>query len=269
MKKTALLTAVILWFFAPLAAAQPASKPNIIIDNLVANYYLDKNSGGVSVLSAEEDFTVSFPLSGATFSGFVRTIPTSYLKNSNDLKIISVTDATGSNIPYKTSYDKDKNLMLNVGDPDIKVYGNQTYSIRYQAKGVINTLKDHQEFYPNFNGRGWDVSFNGISATIHLSNSLAESLKNQPVCYIDSGNCQIQSIKKATETQIQVKALNTLQAHQSLTAKLSFKTGTFTAYKQGGLGSVLKKVGLLTVIIVGLLALLAGTRRLFKIIWHR
>ncbi len=267
MIKQIVISAALLVSFAagPKASATPA----LSIDNLVANYYLDRDKEGVSVLSVEEALTVAFPLSGASFTGIRRSIPANYLKNSNDLKITAVTDSHNNPVPYKTSFDKDKNLVLDIGNPKITLFGDEIFIIHYQSRGVINFLSDHQEFYPNFNGRGWAIPFNELSAIIHIPNNLAGSFKGQPVCLIDSGSCNIKTINKDKETQVLISANNSLSAHQSLTAKIPFKNGTFKPYAQNHLLNLLKVIGVVALLLLALLAVASGTRRLIAIIWHR
>jgi hypothetical protein len=241
-----------------------AAEPSFTVDSLTASYYLDRDVKGISTLAAEEAFDIQFPSSGTSFTGFTRSIPAQYLKNSNELKISAVTDASGTSIPYKTSYDSDKNLVITVGNPNITVFGSQTYFIRYQSKGVINFLTDHQEFYPNFNGRGWSVPFRTINAQIHLTPAVADNLRGKPECFIDAGKCAVEQSKDASGTLVKVSSLNQLAAHQSLTTKLSFKQGTFKPLKSGGLTHSLKVIGLSVLGIIVALGLIAGFREMNK-----
>lgn len=260
MKK---LTLFFLVFLISSQAVAAVGQPSFTVDGLTANYYLDRNSDGISTLVAEETFNIIFPSSGTSFSGFTRAIPTQYLKNSNDLQVTSVTDITGKSVKYGLSKDADQNLVVNVGDPAITVFGSQTYMIRYQAKGVINFLSDHQEFYPNFNGRGWDVPFNNVGAVIHLTPNLASSLNGKPKCLIDAGNCKVEENKNASETTYIITALNRLAAHQSLTAKLSFKAGTFKPYAQSKWLKWLEFVGVVLALLL-ISALIRQSRQSLK-----
>lgn len=252
-----------------LAGPKASAAPVLSVDNLVANYYLDRDKQGVSVLSVEEALTVAFPLSGASFTGIKRSIPANYLKNSNDLKVTSITGSHNNPLPYKTSYDRQRNLVLDIGNPKITLFGDQIFIIRYQSRGVINFLAGHQEFYPNFNGRGWAIPFNKLSAVVHMPKNLAGNINGQPICMTDSGSCNIKTINKDKETQVLISANNSLSAHQSLTAKIAFKNGTFKPYSQNHLLNLLKIVGLIALSLLVLLALAATTHRLIAMIWHK
>jgi hypothetical protein len=265
------LSLIIFFIFLALFITQKviAAEPSFKINSLTANYYLDRDSKGISTLAAEEAFDIKFPSSGASFTGFSRTIPTQYQRHTNELKITGVTDASGTNVPYKTNYDGDKNLVITVGNPSITVFGSQTYFIRYQAKGVINFLSDHQEFYPNFNGRGWSVPFSTISAQIHLTSAVADNLSGKPECLIDAGKCTVEQSKEANGTLIRVSSQNNLAAHQSLTAKLSFKQDTFQSLKTGGPTHLLKVFGLSIIAIILVLGITASIRESRKKIQQR
>ncbi len=268
MNKTILIGAVVVLNFL-MGSSAFAAAPSFTVNSLTASYYLDRNSTAVSTLVAEEVFNIQFPSGGASSTGFTRSIPTRYLKNSNDLRIIAVTDASGASVPYKTNYDADKNLILAIGNPGITLFGGHTFSIRYQAKGVINFLSDHDEFYPNFNGRGWQQGFGAVAAVIHLSNSLAAQMMGNPQCFIDAGRCQFVTEKKGNETQITVRSLNQLAANQSLSAKLDFKKGTFKPYKQNQTAKNLKLAGLIVAVILGLLLVIAASRTALTRLWRR
>ena len=125
-----------------LAASQSFS-----IDSFVGTYYLDRDKQGGSILTVEEAFVAVFPSSNPSFSGLSRSIPARYQDRDTELKITSVSDSSGKTIPYSTRKDSDHNLVITIGDSSITVYGYQTYNLKYQARGTVDFLNDHDEFY--------------------------------------------------------------------------------------------------------------------------
>lgn len=262
-----LLATLTSFLLIPLSAVF-AAEPQFEAESLNANYYLARDSKNVAVLAVEEVFIIRFPTSGNSFTGFHRSIPTRYLDHDIELEISGVTDTNGTAVPYHTQKDADHNLVVIIGNPAITVYGQQSYILKYQSRGVVNFFDDRQEFYPNFNGRGWSQSFGSISGTIHLSNDLAGQLKSPLECFIDSGECAIASEKRQNETLFTAKSQNLLSAGQSLSAKLTFSPATFEPLKKNTALDWIKNLGLFAAAVIGLLALAAGVRTILTIIWR-
>jgi hypothetical protein len=214
-----------------LVSAQYQRAPaKVTFHNLAANYYLSRDSRGLSLLTTEETILADFPAGG--FSGITRSIPKTYQGHTVTVKVMSVSDPAGNPIPFKTSDDGNGNIVITTGDPDITLAGFQTYKIEYQTSGVINLAKNADELLLDVNGRDWDTGFEKVAATLHIPKVFQAKLNGEPSCYTSLNdknydNCELHTEKKADETVVTVKATN-LAAHQALILKASFTKSTFT-----------------------------------------
>lgn len=216
-----------------VSAQTTANPPPVKFNSFTGIYHLSRDSNGVSLLTTEETVLAEFS-QGTGFYGITREIPKSYRGETVDVKVLNVVDAAGNQIPYKIS-SSGSNLALTTGDPDIKLYGSQTFKINYQTTGVVNLSGPSDEFLLNVNGRGWSQPFQIVNATVHIPDSFRASLQGDPSCYLAlnsqvSDACQIATQKASQETIITSKATNLL-AHQALVVKMDFKPSTFTDKK--------------------------------------
>lgn len=73
------------------------------------------------------------------------------------IRIWAVTDENGNAWPYRFVAN-DFYLMIRIGDPDRTLSGKQVYKITYDVEsGAIRFFKDHEEFFWNLIGTGWEV----------------------------------------------------------------------------------------------------------------
>ncbi len=219
-----------------VAAQALPPKPAISFNNFNATYYLSRDAAGRSLLTTEEVILTDFPGDG-NFTGITRSIPETYQGRSVEVKILSVSDAGGSPIPYKTS-NKAGNLIVTTGDPSINLYGSQTFRINYQTKGVIDINPNNNHLLLDVNGRGWEQTINQVGAVVHIPALFNASLAAKPACYIGYLNtttpeCAITSQKTAAETLVTAKSTGPLAANHTLVVNLKFKSGTFTNHKSG------------------------------------
>jgi hypothetical protein len=250
-----ILVGIIVYCSSFVAYAQPkTSQPQIIFNSFTGIYHLSRDSKGLSLLTIEETILADFPGNGS-FYGITRVLPKSFQSHSLNIKVLNVSDAAGNIVPFKTSEDKDGNLVITTGDPGITLYGSQTIKIRYQTTGVVNLEKAADEFLLNVNGRGWNQGFNKVNATVHIPASFQASLKGKPSCYIalnnvNNANCEI-SIKNSPQETLITSRAQSLAAHQALVLKLNFKHATFTnSHASAG-----KKIILSLAAIIGAVAL--------------
>jgi hypothetical protein len=218
----------------PIVSAQALPKTStIIFDSFTGTYHLSRDANGRSLLTSEEVILADFPDSG-NFSGITRAIPKSYQGQNVDVKVLNVTDAAGTPVPYKTSSDETGNLVVTTGNPAITLFGLQTFRISYQTRDVVNLNTSQNEFLLNVNGRGWDQPFNQVTAIVHIPKSFSSSFTSNPACYIGYLNttnlkCSVSSQTTPLETLVTAKALGALAAHSALVIKLDFKPATFTS----------------------------------------
>jgi hypothetical protein len=211
-----------------------AAPAGITFNSFNGLYNLSRDANNVSLLTSEEVIVADFPGNG-NFSGITRSIPETYQGHDVEVKVLGVTDAAGSPLPYKTSPDGN-NLVVTTGDPAITLYGSQTFRISYQTTGVIDIKPSGNTFLLDINGRGWSAPFGSVSGTLILPKSLVTSLRGDPGCYIGylkskSGNCQVTTAKTPTDIRITAKASGAVLANNTLVITTSFKTATFQQKK--------------------------------------
>jgi hypothetical protein len=90
--------------------------------------------------------------------GIFRDIPVEYKRHDKtytiDLKVLSVTGATGQPLTVKVSR-KGYNVDIRIGDANKTVTGKQLYNIHYQVKRAINFFDGKPEVYWNVTGNNW------------------------------------------------------------------------------------------------------------------
>jgi len=215
--------------FSGVVSATPAA---LKIDSFNGSYFLSRDSHGLSLLTTKETIVADFDDSG--FYGLNRQIPTSFSGHTVDVKILSVSDAAGDPLPYKTTAAGGY-LNLVTGDPAVTLFGLQTFNINYQTSGVVNLHQATDEFLLDVNGRGWQGPINNVYGSLTLPSSLVASLIGQPSCYTavnvsQSTNCQLITKRSGSNTIISAQAAN-LVANQTLVIKTIFKPATFNDYR--------------------------------------
>ena len=226
------LLGLVLIFMPGPALAQPKQAEPFIVNSFSGIYHLSRDSRGLSLLTTEETILADF---SGSYYGITREIPASYQGRGVDTKILSVSDAAGNPVPFKTERIKD-NLKITTGDPKITLFGLQTIKIRYQTKGVVNLDGKTDQFLLNVNGRGWDQPINRVDAAVFVPANFQANLRGDPSCYLakDSAktfDCRISSQTKDSDILINARA-EPIAAHQALVLKLDFAADTFTNKKQ-------------------------------------
>ncbi|MEO6761636.1 MAG: DUF2207 domain-containing protein [Candidatus Saccharimonadales bacterium] len=159
--------------------------------------------------------------------GLERAIPEKYKGNSLKFHLNSVTSSSGASTSVSTT-KSNGNLVLQIGDPNRTVTGNQEYTIDYTLQNVITFYDNHDELYWNVNGNYWNQTFLDTSATLNLPSD-AKPSTDQPVCYTGGyGNndrgCYIGTIGN----QLNISANNSLLANMTLSYTVGFQKGYFT-----------------------------------------
>lgn len=241
---------------APASAAQAVlPSKQIVFNSFTGVYHLSRDSRGLSLLTTGETIVADFPASG--FSGIKRVIPEKFIDHSVEINILNVSDAAGNPVPYRTSSDNN-NLTLTTGDPAIILSGKQTIRIEYQTSGVVSFTQKSNELLLDVNGRGWNQSFNQVTATIYVPSSFNSNLQSAPSCYLALGttktdNCQT-SVQSSTQGTVISSKATAVDAHQSLIIKLDFSPTTFTNHR-GTSGLQVLLLTIITLLIAGLLYL--------------
>jgi hypothetical protein len=154
-------------------------------DSFDVVYDLGLTGDGRSKATVTETLVAEFPDFDQNH-GILRAIPVVYDGHPIRLNVQSVRDADGRDWKYETSVDNE-NIVIQIGDGDVYVHGQQTYVITYTIENVTqyfpNTNDD--EFYWDTNGLQWGQPFGEVSATVKLHDGLAGALQSTD-CYFGS-----------------------------------------------------------------------------------
>jgi hypothetical protein len=207
---------------------------NFVIRSMDSTYRLSRDSQHISKLQVQEKISAEFP-SFDQNHGILRALPQTYKNHPVDLTIDKVTDSADKSIRYTTGTSND-NLVLQIGDPDKYVHGLQEYDISYHMQNVTAKFADHDELFWDVNGNQWEQPFDAVSAHIYLPKDLATELNVDKRCYtgqLDSqqASCSITTQPSGQETVVNITTTRTLNAGETLSYVLGFKSGTFAEYK--------------------------------------
>ncbi|HEY8768360.1 MAG TPA: DUF2207 domain-containing protein [Dehalococcoidia bacterium] len=138
-------------------------------------YTIDK-TGTVAVA---EDIAVDF--GSEQHHGIFRDMPVRYAYDDQYDRKIDVTntdvrDAGGNPVRFDTS-SSGPNLRITIGNPDVLVSGRQEYKISYLLTGALNPFADHDEFFGNVTGNGWEVPIEQASATVASPASAIQNIQ--------------------------------------------------------------------------------------------
>src|ERR1700687_3618039 len=82
-----------------------------------------------------------------------------------DVTNTDVRDSVGNPVRFGTS-SSGPNLRITIGNPDVLVSGRQEYKISYLLTGALNPFADHDEFYWNVTGNGWEAPIDAAGALV-------------------------------------------------------------------------------------------------------
>jgi len=141
------------------------------ITNFDAQIRLD-DSG---ILHVTEKLDVDFY---SPHHGIERWIPVSYRRFTGEnmnvpLRVISVTQ-DGRPAQYITRRSG-RNQYIRIGDPEIKLLADHTYTITYAVERAILFRDDYVQLYWNVTGNKWAIPIDSASATITLPESVNPS----------------------------------------------------------------------------------------------
>ncbi|MEI6498929.1 MAG: DUF2207 domain-containing protein, partial [bacterium] len=111
--------------------------------------------------------------------GIFRMLPTHYQKTANQqvktpIKLISITDASGSPIKYSATNEADS-VTWKIGDPNKTVTGLNTYILHYLVKNTIRfDNSNFDELYWNLNGNFWQIETDHFVGTIKFPNEISQ-----------------------------------------------------------------------------------------------
>jgi uncharacterized membrane protein YgcG len=233
-----------------------AATNDFTISSYVIDYYLGSDSGGRAMLKTVETITAQFPQSNQNH-GLERAIPTTYDGHPTNLKVQSVTDASGKTLNYSTT-NSNGNEVLRIGDANQYVHGANTYVITYTQRDVTryfaNTGKD--EFYWDTNGTQWAVPIDMLTVRIHLSSSILPTFTKDMACYQgysgSTDRCELLQDNDVISTTV-----SHLQSSQNVTISLGFTAGTFIGYQQSPMEKLLAALAVVWVILAIITSIIA------------
>lgn len=219
---------VTLLSFAPGVSAQNVN--NFKIHSFEAEYFLGQDSDGRSTLRTVEKIKAEFPAYDQNH-GLERAIPKKYDGHSTSLKIESVQDDAGKDLPYSDSTVND-NLVLRMGKADEYVHGEKIFTITYTQRDVTKYFNDtnDDEFYWDINGTQWAQGIGFVSAKVHVGEELVAKLNNQASCY--------QGIEESTnrcelgrQDTLFTAIATDLAPQENVTVAIGFEPNTFAQYQ--------------------------------------
>lgn len=195
-----------------------------------ATYTVDLDNDGRATLHVTEELVARFPDIDQN-RGIVRGLATTYENAGLDTRILSVTDATGADVPFETETD-DGVLYVLTGDDDY-VRGLQTYVIEYEMRDVVLAAESGvDEFY-------WDLlpldstqDIESFHAEVLVDPALAQNLTGAAACYEgfsgSSDTCTLDGpIDTADGALFQVESGERV-AGDGVTIAIAFDAGTVT-----------------------------------------
>lgn len=163
-----------------VASPAHADVDDFVYDSWHVSYQLDVDEEGRAVARVTEKLVAVFPDFDQN-RGIVRALPLTYEKANAAPQEISVTDESGTAIPFDTDDDGTFRIIL-IGDDNF-VRGVHTYVISYTLHDVILTTDDRDEFY-------WDIvpieraqSIAAFSAEFDVAKDLSPRLTGATACF--------------------------------------------------------------------------------------
>ncbi|MBR3131340.1 DUF2207 domain-containing protein [Candidatus Saccharibacteria bacterium] len=194
------------------------------------DYYLSKNPNNSSHMEVKEVLTAIFPNTNQNH-GIERCIPNKFRSVKTLNKSSFSVTRNGAKENFSTNTEDDV-TCYRIGNADSYVHGTQTYEINYYFDNVILQPynSDNQELYWDTNGTSWPQKFLSLTATVHLSDDIAESFLGQTSCYVGSYGTSGSNrcITKTSESGKEITfSTQNLSGYENLSLDLEFAPDTF------------------------------------------
>ena len=215
-----------------MPASAFASTENFYFEDFDADYYVTKDSNGISKMKVVENFTTVFPDFNQN-KGICRMIPFTNQDGANitldSLARNDITVKRNGNPEPIYSIAKDSNYYEVCTGNDDYVLGKQVYTFEYEFIRVATDFIDYQEIYWDTNGTGWFQKFNKVTARVHFVNAdVAQAFDGGKWCYVGKYNvsgserCEISEIDDGWQF-----STGKLDRFENVTFDVEFKSGTF------------------------------------------
>lgn len=166
-----------------LAAIAPTGVDDFTYDSFDADYWLVRGTAGMSELLTTETIVARFPDIDQN-KGIIRALPVADSGIGHDTRVLSVSGADGTAIPWWVERD-DEWVYVLTGD-DSYVRGAQTYVITYEMSDVVLRYDDTEadEFFWDTVGTDHAQPFGAVDATVHVAGDAAQTLlEGRTACY--------------------------------------------------------------------------------------
>lgn len=233
LRRAAALVAVFALAVLLVAIPRPAAADtdDFTFDSFDADMSLSRTSDGHAELAVVETIVARFPDEDQN-RGIVRAIPDDYDGVPLQTRVVSVTDASGADVPYEIEEGR-REVRVLTGDDDY-VRGVQTYVISYTQRDTIRSFADTDtdEFYRDINGTDWEQPFGEVSVRLSVDPSLSSTaIDGAAACYVgEQGSdtrCDITRTSDATGSLVWTAGARDLDAGENVTVAVGFSPGTF------------------------------------------
>jgi len=162
--------------------------------------------------------------------GIKRDIPAySYGDKPGLVELLSVTDEDGKPREFEETRDGEFVSVAIKAKDDSYVHGRQTYVIRYRQSWVIanyQSTSGFDEFYWDTNGTGWQQSFDSVTATVVLDQTLKSALVLDKVaCYQGRAGSKTDCNPSSVTTEQMGFSAKSLAPGENLTVSIPFLAG--------------------------------------------
>lgn len=215
-------------FAAPGARADVS---DFTFDSFHAEMDLSRATDGHAELAVTETIVARFPDEDQN-RGIVRAIPDDYDGVPLHTEVVSVTNGTGSAVPFEVESSRDEIRVL-TGD-DTYVRGVQTYVISYTQRDTIRSFADTDadEFYRDINGTDGEQPFGEVSVQLTVDAALSPAaLDGAAACYSGPQGsrtpCEISRTGDADSALTWSAGAADLGPGENVTIAVGFARGTF------------------------------------------
>ncbi|WP_091229955.1 DUF2207 domain-containing protein [Microbacterium sp. 3J1] len=190
-----------------------------------ASFEVGLDDDGRAHLHVTESLTARFPDHDQN-KGIVRGLPTSYENAWLEVRVLSVTDEEGAEVPFET--DEDDGLLYVLTGDDDYVQGLTTYVIEYEMRDVVLAADTGvDEFYWDLLPLDSSQAIESFRADILLDDALTEDLTGNARCYLgysgETDECPISEDGSVFSVEAQ-----DLSPGQGVTVAIGFEPGTVT-----------------------------------------
>ncbi len=168
------------------AALLPASAASADVDDFsysswVSDYRVSLDADGHAVAHVTETVVAEFPQTDQN-KGIIRGYPERYEGAGLSLRILSVKDAEGRDVPFETE-SEDGMLLVLTGDDDY-VHGSNTYVIESTMRDFMihGSKSRNDEFYWNLLPLNSTQAIGRFRATVTFAPPLADALTGDTAC---------------------------------------------------------------------------------------